>query len=285
MMAHSAVPAETQAEAGADARAARNNSPLKFFLLVFALSVPFWLIGAVTDLQLMPGLPISALMAICPLTAAAILEYRAREFVGVADLLKRAFDFRRIRAKIWYAPIVLLMPGVSVIVYVLMRWMDMPLPAPQIPGPAALLIFLAFFVGALGEELGWTGYVIDRLQNRCNAFQASVLLGLVGALWHIVPLLQAHRSPAWIAWWCLYAVAARVLMVWLYNNTGKSVFAVTLFHAMLNLSWMLFPLNGSHFDPRLGGLVMASAAATVTVIWGPKTLARYSKAGSGEVKR
>ncbi|MCY7306628.1 MAG: hypothetical protein LH632_10850 [Rhodoferax sp.] len=38
---------------------------------------------------------------------------------------------------------------------------------------------------------------------------------------------------------------------------------------------MLFPVNGSHFDMRLGGLVMAGAAATVVVFWGPRTLARF----------
>ena len=40
--------------------------PVQFFLLVFALSVVFWLLGAVTDLQLLPGLPISALALFCP---------------------------------------------------------------------------------------------------------------------------------------------------------------------------------------------------------------------------
>jgi hypothetical protein len=92
-----------------------------------------------------------------------------------------------------------------------------------------------------------------------------------------VPLLLIHRSPTWIAWWCLYAVAARILTVWLYNNTGKSVFAAALFHATLNLSFMLFPVDGSHFDMRLGGLVMAFTAALVTVVWGPTTLARYQR--------
>ena len=107
--------------------------------------------------------------------------------------------------------------------------------------------------------------------------RTGVTLGLVAIMWHLVPLLL-HRPPAWIAWWCLYAVAARVLIVWLYNNTGKSVCAVALFHATLNLSYMLFPIYGSHFDMRLGGLVMAFAAAAVTVVGGPRTLARYTRA-------
>jgi uncharacterized protein len=256
--------------------AARPSSPLKFFLLVFALSVLFWLMGAVTELELLPGLPVSSLMAVCPLLAALILVYRENKTIGVTELLKRSFDYKRISAKVWYIPILLLMPGVMVLSYGLMRLLGLPLPTPHYPAVLAVLVMsVAFFIAALGEELGWSGYVIDPLQVRWNALQASLLLGLVCANWHIVSLVQAHRSLAWIAWWCLYTVAARVLIVWLYNSTGKSVFAAALFHAMLNVSWQLFPNNGSHFDPRITGLIVAVVAAIITVVWGLRTLARY----------
>ena len=270
-----AGPASTRGEASSNPGAFGIRSPLKFFTLVLGLSIPFWLIGAATDLQLMPGLSVSALMAICPMVAALILVHRERSTAGVTELLRRSFDFKRIRAKRWYVPILLLMAGISVAVYGLMRWMDMPLPAPQIQVLEALLMFLAFFVAALGEELGWSGYVTDPMQDRWNALQTGVLLGLVAVLWHLVPLLLVQRSPTWIAWWCLYALAARILIVWLYNNTGQSVFAVALFHATLNLSYMLFPVNGSHFDMRLGGLGMVFTATIVTLVWGPTTLARF----------
>jgi len=75
------------------------RSPLKFFLLVFTLSIPLWLIGAVTRLQLLPGLRVSSLMAFCPLIAASILVYREGKTAGVTELFKRSFDYRRIRAK------------------------------------------------------------------------------------------------------------------------------------------------------------------------------------------
>jgi uncharacterized protein len=277
-----AAPAHARGEAATKPSAFGNRSPLKFFALVFALSVPFWLMGAATDFQLMPGLPASALMAFCPMGAAVILDYRENKTDGMTELLARSFDFKRIRARRWFAPILLLMAGVNMAVYWLMRSMDMPVPAPQFSVLPTLLMFSAFFVGALGEELGWSGYVTDPMQHRWNALHTGVALGLVGVLWHLVPLLEVHRSPSWIGWWCLYAVAARILIVWLYNNTGRSVFAVALFHATLNLSWMLFPVYGSHFDMRLGGLIMAAVAVTVTVAWGPRTLARYKSAGSSE---
>ena len=159
--------------------------------------------------------------------------------------------------------------------YGVMRVMGVRLPAPQFSALAAVGLFLGFIVGGAGEELGWSGYTIDRLQRRWTALQASVLVGLVWAAWHIIPLLQAHRRWSWIAGWCLSTVALRILIVWVYNNTDKSVFGAILFHAMSNVGWQLFPNQGSHYDPRVTGPILAVAAAVVTVVWGPRTLARY----------
>ena len=249
----------------------RSRSSLTFFLSVFAFSIPFWLIGVVAKLQLLPGIPVSALMFVCPVTAASILVYREHNAAAVIDLLKRSFDYKRIGTKVWYVPIILLMPGATMLTYGVMHLMALPLPAPRFPVMTALAMFLAFFVTGLCEELGWSGYVIDSIQARWNAFEASILLGLVWAAWHYVPLVQAQRSATWIAWWSLYTVALRVLIVWLYNNTGKSVFAAALFHATTNVSGVTF---SNYYDPRITGLIVAFAAAIVTVVCGPRTLSR-----------
>ena len=87
-----------------------NRSPLKFFLLVFALSIPFWLIQP-------RDWPISASVG-APLIAALILVYREEGRGGVRRLLSKAFDQRRIRKGIWYGPIILLMP----VIYLLDLW-------------------------------------------------------------------------------------------------------------------------------------------------------------------
>ncbi len=258
--------------------AQRSRSLLTFFVLVFALAVPFWFGGAVITLQLLPGLPVSALAASVPLIAAAMLVYRENGTASVADLLKRAFDFKRISAKVWYAPIILLMPGVMVVSYGLMRLLGLPLPTPQFSVLASLVLFVAFFFSTVGEEVGWTGYATDPMQARWSALQTGMLLGVIWAVWHLVPLVQADRSPVWIAWWGLSTVASRVLIVWLYNNTGQSVFAAIVFHAMSNVSTFLFPNAGSHYDPRITGPILAVVAAIITIVWGPKTLARYRNA-------
>ncbi|MEP7285235.1 MAG: CPBP family intramembrane glutamic endopeptidase [Chloroflexota bacterium] len=255
--------------------AAQKKPILKFFLLVFVLSIPFWLIGAATGLELLPGLPVAALMAFCPTIAAVILVYQENKIVGVTGLLKRSFDFKRIKVKVWYAPILLLMPLVSVLSFGVMRLTGTPVPDPQIAVLPTLILCLVFFISALGEELGWSGYAIDPMQDRWGALWASIFLGLITAFWHYVALVQANRSIVWIAWWLVGSVATRVITVWLYNNTGKSVFAAALFHMTVNVVWQLFPINGSYFDPRIFGLLSALLVVIIIIGWEPRTLARY----------
>lgn len=251
----------------------RSRSLLKFFLLVFALSIPLWLLGAVTSLQLLPSLPVSALAAFCPLIAALILVYQKNKAVGVTELLKRSFDYKRVKSKIWYAPTLLLMPCIMVLSYVVQRLMGVSLPTPQFSVVTTLALFVVFFIAAIGEELGWSGYAIDPLQDHFGALGGALLLGVVWAVWHFISLLEAQRSWTFIAWWSLGTLASRVIITWLYNSTGKSAFVAILFHAMINLTWQLFPINGSYYDPQVTGLIMTFVAAIVTLASGPRTLA------------
>ena len=257
-----------------------SKSPLLFFSLVFALCVPAWVIGAVTGWQLLPGLPVSSLASFSPAIAASILFYIGNGLDGVKNLLKRAFDFKRIKVKIWYVPVVFWWPFVMMLEYGLLRLMGSPIPSPQFSILSSLALFLVTFIGALGEELGWTGYAIEPMQERWGAFNASVLLGLVWAAWHIVLLVQAQRSPDYIVWQLLAYLPERILFVWLYNNSGKSVFAMAVYHAMLNVTWQLFPVNGSFYDPRMTALIVLCAAAVVAFLWRPKTLTEYRFARS-----
>jgi hypothetical protein len=48
------------------------------------------------------------------------------------------------------------------------------------------------------------------------------------------------------------------------------------FHTMSNLTWQLFPIDGSFYDPRVTGPILALAAALVVVLWGSKTFTRRS---------
>lgn len=264
------------------------RSPLKFFVLVFALSLLvellFWLPGPLAQ-HFSLGLPIAIpsgfnpvnvfVEGCVPLIAACILVSREEQPGGISRLLKRVFDLKRIRHKIWYVPIIFLNPLIYMLSYWVMLLLGRPLPEPSIPWFTIPIFFVAFFIEAVGEEGGWTGYAVDPLQDRWGALKASLILGLVTAIWHVIPGLQAHQTLTYIAWRGLYDVAGRILGVWLYNNTGKSVFAVILFHDMDNIGYVLFPNTGSHYDPAIAFPIVAITAVIVTFFWGAKTLARY----------
>ncbi len=245
------------------------ESPLAFFLLATVLLIPFLVYGALTGLQLAPGLPVAALAVFCPMLAASILVYRQDKKAGVVALLKRSFDFQRIKNKWWYAPILLIMPLAMTLSFWVQRLTGVPIPNPQIDVVQALALCVACFIGALGEELGWSGYAIGPMQASLGALRASILLGLFWAVYHYIGLVEAHRSVEWIAWWTLYTVASRVIMVWLFNNTGGSVFGMILFHMMINVTWLLYPVDNSFFDPRVTGLILAAIATSVVIVSGP----------------
>ena len=255
------------------------NSPIvAFFLLVFALSIPFCILGYVaTDLtKILPiKLPISALMAFCPLFAAAILVHRKQKMQGVKDLLKQAFDAEKITHKRWYLPLVFLLPIIAVLSYWYVKTTSILLPEPQLSLSTIMLFFIAFFIGAIGEEIGWSGYIIEPMQNKYGALKASIILGIIWAIWHIIPWNQAHQTTNWIVWQSIGTVFLRIIMVWLLNNTGKSVFGMVLFHTMSNISPYLIPNYGAHYDPFVFAILLMIVVIVIVLFWDSKTLARY----------
>jgi membrane protease YdiL (CAAX protease family) len=254
------------------------KSPLAFFLLVFALSIPFWVAGAMVRqrLPLPMNLPVSSLSVFCPFIAALILVRRQDGPGGIKRLLRRVFDYKRIKRKIWYLPILFGMPLIMVVSYGVMRLMGLPLPAqPRVPLLAIPVLFVVYFVAAAGEETGWTGYAVEPMLDRWSALKTSLVLGSGWAVWHVTLYVQAHHDLAWIAWQSLSLVAVRLLIVWLYNNTGKAVLAAILFHDMMNVSQGLFPNSASHYDPAVTAPIIVIAAVIVTFLWGAKTLAQY----------
>src|ERR1700679_1244423 len=107
------------------------NSPFKFIAFVYVLSIPFWIIGWLTESAAKStkvNIPTSALMAVCPIIAALFFTYRENGLDGSKRLLSRIFDYKRINRKAWYAPIILLMPIVSILAYAVMRITGFPLP-------------------------------------------------------------------------------------------------------------------------------------------------------------
>ena len=231
------------------------------------------------------GLPLDApitdfIATFIPLIAASILVYQEEGTVGVKSLLKRIFDFSKIKQKIWYLPVIFLMPLIYLLIYGVIQLFGLPLPVGvETPFLQNVLISVAAFIGATGEEVGWSGYAVDAMQKRWSALTTAIAIGLVWAIWHYPSMIQQGRDLTWIAWGTLGTVGVRILIVWLYNNTGKSVFVCILFHSIANIGRILFPKDQSHNPlvdyPDIHYSIIAIAAVIVIFLWGSETLARY----------
>ena len=271
-----------------NANFSENRSIRYFLLLLFGLSIPLWVGGAMYDVQLFPGFKLFQLPLAMPALAALILIYRESGKDGIVALLKRTYDFRNIKSKIWYLPILLVLPSISLLEYLILRMSGTPVPSPQFSLPIFLGYSTVFFL-TFGEELGLTGYATDPMQQRHSALKSGLLLGLVWAGYHIPGfIISGYYSSEWILWHVIYTIVSRVLFVWVYNNSGESLFSMALMHWTFGLFWILFPQTGnlqkapSIYDPRIAALTAISYVAIVTWLWGSKTLAQYRYAKTGE---
>ena len=91
--------------------------------------------------------------------------------------------------------------------------------------------FIVFFIIALGEEPGFRGFALPRLMVGRSALAASLILGVLHAIWHL-PLFVTGSEPPIII---LIIISGAVLITWLFNNTNGSVLMVMLLHASVNL--------------------------------------------------
>jgi uncharacterized protein len=93
-----------------------------------------------------------------------------------------------------------------------------------------------FVGGQAGEELGWRGYALPRLEERFGLGAASVLLGVLWALWHLplffFPVGDTYRQS--LPLYVLQVTALSVVMAWMYANTRRSLLPVMLLHAAVN---------------------------------------------------
>lgn len=138
--------------------------------------------------------------------------------------------------------------------------------------------------GPLGEELGWRGFAQPVLQDRLGWRTASLVLGLVWAVWHL-PLFyidgtaQAHIP---LALFLLSVVAMSVVFAWLVHRTAGSVVAALLFHTAINF-WPsvvpVLPTEGSH---RAYAFVVAMLVLLALLVLGltPERFLRRQQAGA-----
>ena len=91
-----------------------------------------------------------------------------------------------------------------------------------------VFFLLTIIGGPLGEEFGWRGFALPKLQNKWGAMPASIILGIIWALWHLPLFFQEgsiHIQMGFklLPYYVLGQIALTTIMTWVYNKTGGSL--------------------------------------------------------------
>ncbi len=219
----------------------------------------------------LPWQPFASMLSVFGLALPAFLVTSVTSGkVGVRDLLSRCFRWRV--GVHWY-----LIALFGLLVATLMGALPflgvVPLEALAQNWSLLFTLFLwgvlvPFVLVNLWEELGWTGFMQHTLQERHGALLASIMVAPAFAFIHLPGFFAAgfindeptplSEFPAVLVQVSILAVGAvffRVLIMWLYNGSGRSILIVALFHSAFNMT------NGQKITPQL--LLLPEALASL----------------------
>jgi membrane protease YdiL (CAAX protease family) len=151
------------------------------------------------------------------------------------------------------------------------------------------MIFMLTIFAGMGEEFGWRGFAMPRLQARYNALVSSIIIGALWGLWHI-PLfltkgttqydwrLSAGLIPAALGY-TVFTIAWSIQYTWVFNNTKGSVLLAAVFHGAGN-AWF-----GGYIDVYrgyFGGVVSFTVVSVIVsiiivLVAGPANLSRTNE--------
>jgi uncharacterized protein len=253
----------------------RRHPLITFFVLAFALSWWSWILYSF-DLAPNPIIGFGPFLA--ALVVLALTEGRS----GVVGLLQRMVRWRV--GLQWYA-VALLLPIVvtltAAVLNVFLLGAERTSSAAELGGLSSFLsmFFLWLLIPGLAgtwEEPGFRGYALPRLQVGRSALLASLILGVLWALWHS-PFVVTGED-IWIDAF-LFSIIWSPVYAWLFNNASGSVLIVMLFHNMNNTFSSGFvgqmfsgadSVNQAWLRLALWGLV----AIVVVVVYGSQHLSR-----------
>jgi membrane protease YdiL (CAAX protease family) len=120
------------------------------------------------------------------------------------------------------------------------------------------------FYSATGEEPGWRGFALPRLQKQFSPIQAALLTAFFWVLWYIFQWRAEGQAILRLQYWIettLYYVLASFVLVWFYNRSKGSVLVVGVNHAAVVTTNLFFS-----FRPQTG-IYLVWAVFTMVMIF------------------
>jgi len=155
---------------------------------------------------------------------------------GVARLFKK-FLIWRVDGK-WYA-FVFFFPfliGLSAIgLHMLLGGQTKFSLIQHLPLIFLIRLLFSFTTGGIGEEAGWRGFALPKLQSRFGALKASLIIGFIWGFWHMPGWTIRGYGFETILNFMISIVCLSCLLTWVYNKTNESLLMVALIHIMINV--------------------------------------------------
>jgi membrane protease YdiL (CAAX protease family) len=202
-----------------------------------------------------------------PAVAAFVVTATQHGRVGLHDLVRHMFSWR-VRT-VWTifgvaSPLLVLLVvlAVSAVAGLGPRFADLGIMnGLPIMSPLAMWLVLTAWNG-FGEETGWRGFALPHLQNLYGPLPGTLILALAWAGWHIPTffILETYRSLGLVMLpgFVLGLASGAMFLTWLFNRTGSSILAVTLWHGSYNLVTATRAAQG----------LVAAIVSTMVMVWG-----------------
>jgi membrane protease YdiL (CAAX protease family) len=206
----------------------RRHPLVSFFALTFLIGWSPWPFFAA---GILPG---TNFLPIAPLAAALIVVSVVSGRAGLRELGSRMIRWR----VPWYCYLIAV--GLPLAVIFGCAWLNMQLGGASWAlssigwGSVAALFALRWvnpLDGPLGEEPGWRGFALPRLQATWSPLWSATVLGVVVAVWHLPLIFSTEGNP--IGWAGLPSTfVITIVYCWLFNRSRGSVLLVMLFHVV-----------------------------------------------------
>lgn len=241
-----------------------------FFILAYGISWLIWLplYGNAIGLECSLEIPFNhAIGGLGPLLAALITTVIFNGSSGLKQLFVKRITLPGAR----YFLIALLAPAVLLLIAVAADWFVNKtvidpagfIRSKEFPQTSYISFFFYNFIFfGLGEEAGWRGFALPRMQIKANALTASIFLTVFWALWHLPLFLYrpgyTGMGLAGIAGWVFSLFTGSLLLTWLYNSSRGSILICAVFHTTIDLA----------FTSDVGGKDTISFLGAMITLWG-----------------
>jgi len=132
------------------------------------------------------------------------------------------------------------------------------------------LIFLNLLQGATGEEAGWRGFALPRLQKTLGPLKASLVLGLLWDFWHLPLWLLSGYSGLdlliYVLAFSVSIISLTFLITWITSKTPNSLIPIVITHFSFNASLNLVDARGLGLGPTLSLLAITAGIYLLTAI-------------------